>query len=133
MSKEPNVEALKSVYAKWAIGDFWTPEIFDSDVEVVWAEPMPDATRTARDLSALDAGIRNWLAAWEDCRWAAEEFIAVQGGVLVLFTARGRGRGSSVDVEAHWAHLWTFHNRKATRVEGFVDQAEALKAVGLRW
>jgi len=131
MSKEPNVEALKSVYANWAIGDFWTPEIFDSDVEVVWAEPMPDATRTARGLSTLDAGIRNWLAAWDDCRWAADEFIAVPGGVLVLFTARGRGKGSSVDVEAHWAHLWTFHNRKATRVEGFVDQAEALKAAGL--
>jgi len=133
MSQQQNVEALKSVYAKWGDGDFWTPEIFDSDIEVVWAEPMPDATRAARGLSAMTAGIRNWLAAWDDCRWGADEFIAVQGRVLVLFTARGRGKGSSVAVEAHWAHLWTFHNRKATRVEGFVDQAEALKAVGLRW
>ena len=131
MSQERNLEALRSVYARWAVGDFWTPEIFDSDVEVVWAEPMPDATRTARGLSALTAGIRNWLAAWDDCRWAADEFIAVQGAVLVLFTARGRGKGSSVDVVAHWAHLWTFDDGKATRIEGFVDQAEALQVVGL--
>jgi ketosteroid isomerase-like protein len=131
MSQEHNVEALRSVYARWAIGDFWTPEIFDPDVEVVWAEALPDATRAARGLSAMDAGIRNWLAAWDDCVWAADEFISVRGGVLVLFTARGRGKGSSVDVEAHWAHLWTFHDGRATRVEGFVDQAEALRAVGL--
>jgi ketosteroid isomerase-like protein len=93
---------------------------------------MPDAARTARGLSALTAGMRNWLAAWDDYRWEADEFIAVRGGrVLVLLTARGRGKGSNVDVEAHWAHLWTFHDGKATRLEGFVDQAEALEAIGL--
>lgn len=79
----------------------------------------------------MTAGMRNWLAAWDEYTWAADEFIAVQGGVLVLLTARGRGKGSSVEVEGHWAHLWTFHDGKATRLEGFVDQAEALKAVGL--
>ncbi len=131
MSQDQDVEALKSVYAKWAIGDFWTPEILDPDVEVVWAERMPDATRTVRGLSAMAAGMREWLAAWDDYRWTADEFIAVQGGVLALLTARGRGKGSSVDVEAPWAQLWTFHDGKATRLEGFADQAEALEALGL--
>jgi ketosteroid isomerase-like protein len=131
MSQE-NVAALKAVYARWGAGDFWTPDIFDPDVEVVWAEELPDATRTARGLSALEKGIRNWLASWDECRWAADEFIPVKGGVLGLFTARGRGKGSSVEVEAHWAHLWTFAHGRATRVEGFIDQAEALETVGLR-
>jgi ketosteroid isomerase-like protein len=129
---QENVEALKSVYARWAIGDFWTPAIFDPDVEVLWAKPMPDAKRTVRGLPELTAGMRNFLAAWDDYRWEADEFIAVQGGrVLVLLTARGRGKGSSVDVQARWAQLWTFHQGKATRLEGFIDQAEALKAAGL--
>ena len=131
MSQE-NVKALQSVYARWAVGDFWTPEIFHPDVEVLWARPMPDAKRTARGLPELAAGMRNYLAAWDDARWEADEFIAVQGGrVLVLLTARGRGKGSSVDVQARWAQLWTFHEGKAIRLEGFVDQAEALKAAGL--
>jgi len=34
-------------------------------------------------------------------------------------------------VQARWAQLWTFHEGKATRLEGFVDRAEALKAAGL--
>jgi ketosteroid isomerase-like protein len=114
------------------VGDFWTPDIFDPDIEVVWAEAMPDAKRSARGLSELETGIRNWLAPWDDCRWAADEFIPIEGGVLVLFTAQGRGKGSTVEVEAHWAHLWTLRQGKATRVEGFLDQAEALEAVGLR-
>ena len=130
MSQE-NVEALKAVYAEWAAGNFWTPHIFDPGVEVVWADQMPDATRSARGLSALDAGMRNWLAPWDECRWVADEFIPVGEGVLVLFTARGRGKGSTLEVEAHWAHLWTFRQGKATRVEGFTDRDEALKAVGL--
>ena len=131
MSQE-NVEALKAVYARWAVGDFWTPDIFDPDVEVVWAQDMPDFAGPNRGLPALDRGIRTLLAAWDEYRWEAERFIPVADRVLVLFTARGRGKGSSVEVEAHWAHLWTFREGKATRVEGFLDRAEAFAAAGLR-
>jgi ketosteroid isomerase-like protein len=52
--------------------------------------------------------------------------------ILVLFTARGRGKGSNVEVKAQWAHVWKFRAGKATRVEGFIDQSEALKVAGLR-
>jgi ketosteroid isomerase-like protein len=130
MSQE-NVEALRAVYARWGAGDFWTPDIFDAEVEVVWAHDMPDFGGPNRGIAALDAGIRNLLAAWDEYRWAADEFIPVQDRVLVLFTARGRGKGSSVEVEAHWAHLWTFREGKATRVEGFLHQADAFEAAGL--
>jgi ketosteroid isomerase-like protein len=130
MSQE-NVERLKAVYARWAVGDFWTPDIFDEEVDVVWAEGMPD-TGVDRGLPALGTAMRGWLSAWDEYRWEADRFIALDDRVVVLFTARGRGKGSSVDVEAHWAHIWTFRNGKARRVEGFANQAEALEAVGLR-
>jgi ketosteroid isomerase-like protein len=130
MSQE-NVETLKAVYAKWAVGDFWTPDVFHTDVEVVWAELMPD-TGVDRGLRAVETAMRGWLAAWDEYRWEADRFIPLDDRVVVLFTARGRGKGGSVDVEAHWAHIWTFRDGKATRVEGFANQAEALEAVGLR-
>jgi ketosteroid isomerase-like protein len=127
---QQNVEALKAVYARWETGDFWTPDIFDPGVQVVWAGVMPD-TGVDRGLAAVEAATRGWLAAWDDHRWEADRFIPVHDRVVVLFTARGRGKGSSVEIEAHWAHLWTFRNGKATRLEGFVNQSEALAAVGL--
>jgi ketosteroid isomerase-like protein len=130
MSQE-NVEALKAVYARWAEGDFWTADIFDPDVEVVWAQEMPDFGGPSRGIEAITASMQNLLAAWEDYVWAADEFLAAGDRVLVLFTAKGKGKGSSVEVEAHWAHLWTFREGKATRVEGFTDQTEAKQAAGL--
>jgi ketosteroid isomerase-like protein len=131
MSQE-NVKALKAVYERWGAGDFWTPEIFDPDIETVWAGEMPDLPRGGRGLSAVEADMRNFLAAWDEYRWEADRFIPVQEGrVLVLFTARGRGKGSSVEVGAKWAHLWTFRQGKATRVEGFIHQPQALEAAGL--
>jgi hypothetical protein len=34
------VAILRAVYARWARGDFWTPEVVDPEVEVVWARDM---------------------------------------------------------------------------------------------
>src|SRR5262249_2763558 len=129
MSQE-NVEALKGVYESWGAGDFWTPDIFDPGIEIAWAGEMPDIGGPGgRGLSGIERGMRTWLAAWDECRWEADRFIPIEGDrVLVLFTSRGRGKGSSVEVEAHWAHLWTFRERKATRVDGFTRQEEALEA-----
>ena len=127
---QENVEALRAVYAKWAAGDFWTPDIFDPDAEVVWAEAMPD-TSVDRGLAAMGTAMREFLAAWDEASWTADRFLPVDDRVVVLFTARGRGKGSSVDVVAHWAHVWTFEAGKATRIEGFSNQAAALEAVGL--
>jgi ketosteroid isomerase-like protein len=61
----------------------------------------------------------------------ADRFVPFENGVVVMFTARGRGKGSSVEVEARWAHVWTFRGRKATKIEGYRERDEALRAVGL--
>lgn len=131
MSQE-NLEALKAVYAKWGAGDFWTPDIFSPDIEIAWAAQLPDLPADGRGISVVGDTMRTFLAAWDDYRWEAERFIpAPEDRVLVLFTARGRGKGSSAEVEASWAHLWTFRAGKATRIEGFVRQADGFQAAGL--
>jgi ketosteroid isomerase-like protein len=122
--------ALRAVYAEWAQGNFRTPEIFAPDVEVLWAAEMPDQ-QPGHGMTELDAGLRNWLAPWDNMRWEADEYLPVDDGYLVLFTARGRGKGSSVEVEAHWAHLWRFRGDRAIRIEGFQDQDEGRRAAGL--
>jgi uncharacterized protein len=127
MSQE-NVEALKDVYARWAEGDFWTAEIFDPDVEVVWAEGMPDFPGRKPGVATIETGIRSLIAPWDDFVCLADQFIPVEERVLVLVTARGRGKGSGVEVQAQWAHLWTFREGKATRFEWFIDRGEARKA-----
>jgi uncharacterized protein len=126
-----DVEALKAVCAEWGRGNFWTPDIFDPVIELVWATEMPDLQGGEfRGLAGVEAAMREWLEVWEGCRWEAEEFIPVDDGVLVLFIARGRGKGSDVEVEARWAHRWTMRDGRAVRLEGYADRDRALATVG---
>jgi ketosteroid isomerase-like protein len=128
---DQNVEALKEVYERWGAGDFWTPEIFHPDVELVWARDMPDFAETFHGVGSVGETMRDFLAAWDDMVWTADRFLPFEDGVVVMFTARGRGKGSSVEVEANWAHVWTFREGKAVRIEGFQDQDAARRAAGL--
>ena len=124
MSQE-NVEVLRAVYERWGRGDFWTPEVFDPDVEAVWATDVPDLG-TSHGLHELSESFRGWVSALGEVRWKAEELIDLPGDrVLVLMTTHARGRGSGIETEGKYAHIWTFRDGKATRIEGFIDWASA--------
>jgi ketosteroid isomerase-like protein len=119
MSHE-TVEVLRSVYERWGRGDFWTPEIFDRDVEVVWHPGVLDVG-TYRGLAGVERSLREFFSVWDDMRMKAEEFIDLDSRVLVLITASARGKGSSVETAGKYAHLWTMHGGKATRIVGYLD------------
>ncbi len=125
-----DVEALRRVYERWSHGDFWTPEIFDPDVEVIWDPGVLDAG-TDRGLDGLERSLRKFFLAWEELRMRAEKFIAIDSQVLVLLTAFGRGRGSGVEIVARFAHLWTMHGGKARRIVGYRDWESPLAEFGL--
>jgi ketosteroid isomerase-like protein len=96
-----------------------------------------DASRRVFNPATYDghAGLRNAVRevweAWEDFREENERLIDVGDKVLALQTIAGRGRASGVEVRAPGALIWTVRDGLVTRVEMFLDQAEALKAVGL--
>lgn len=129
MSAE-DVDILRAIYERWGRGDFWTPEVFDPDVEVVWSADIP-GVGTYHGLAGLTEGMLDFLEAWESVGWTADELIDVGDRVVVLATARGRGKGSGVEAETKFAHVWTMRAGKATKIAAYTDRAEALKAVGL--
>ena len=61
-----------------------------------------------------------------------EELIAVDDKVVALVRWRGRGRASGAQGELSLAIVWTVREKAITRVEFFIDRAEALEAAGLR-
>ena len=71
-----------------------------------------------------------WLSSWEEWRVEPEDFLASgdHGVVLCRYTGRVRGSG----VVTHGAHLWTFREGKAIRLEVFSSRERALEAAGLR-
>jgi ketosteroid isomerase-like protein len=84
-------------------------------------------------------GLRGYLdaraemvAAWDPWQQQVERSIdAGENGVVVLLTLRAQGGGSGVPVEFHWAMVMVLRGGRITTSRVFLDQDEALKAVGL--
>ena len=72
------------------------------------------------------------VAAWDPWQQEIERVIDTgENGVVLLLTLRARGRGSGVPVEFHWAMVMALRGGRITTSRVFLDQDEALKAVGL--
>jgi hypothetical protein len=127
---QENVDLIRAVYARWGVGDLWTPEIFDPGVEVVWAAEIPGAS-TYHGLAGAEETVRQWVSAWAAVRIELEELIDLGERALALITVYGRGKDSGVETEGRYAHVWTMRDGKATRFEGYSDWADARTAVGL--
>jgi hypothetical protein len=94
--------------------------VFEPDVEVVWAADIPDMD-VYRGLARLEDSLREWFSVWDSMRMQAEQLIDLGEQVLVLLTAHGRGKGSTVETEGRYAHLWTMRDGRATRIVGYTD------------
>jgi ketosteroid isomerase-like protein len=126
-----SVETLRRAYVEWAQGDFSRREIFDPNIEGVWAAELPDA-HVDHGVEALFASSREWLSTWEGFRLEAEAFLTAEDKIVVLVVLHGKGKGSGAEVATSAAHVWTMRRDKAIRVEAYMDRAKALEAAGLR-
>jgi ketosteroid isomerase-like protein len=61
-----------------------------------------------------------------------EDVVEAGGRIVVLAHERARGKGSGVEAEMRIAHVWTLRDGRAVAMQGYVDRAEALAAVGAR-
>jgi ketosteroid isomerase-like protein len=73
-----------------------------------------------------------WFGEFYDARVDIDEVIEARDKVLFGVTAQGRGKQSGVESGWHLWHLWTRHDGKIVRGEGFTDRGDALEAAGLR-
>jgi ketosteroid isomerase-like protein len=72
-----------------------------------------------------------WSSAFEELRVTFEEIIDAGDQVVVVAHHKGRGRGSGIDVDARFYEIYTLSEGKVSRIDEYVDRAEALKAAGL--
>jgi ketosteroid isomerase-like protein len=80
-------------------------------------------------------GVRRYFAelqgAWERFDIHAEQFLEHAGGVLVLGQLEGRGRGSGASTRASLGMAFDMQDGAITRIRGYLDHDQALRAVGL--
>jgi ketosteroid isomerase-like protein len=68
---------------------------------------------------------------WDELVYEPTELIEVGDAVVVLQHERRRGRRSGVEVEADTAAVFRLRDGRIWRCQGYMEQEEALGAVGL--
>jgi ketosteroid isomerase-like protein len=68
---------------------------------------------------------------WDELVYEPRELIEVGDAVVVLQHERRRGRQSGVEVEADTAAVFRLRDGRIWRCQGYMEQDEALRAVGL--
>src|SRR5215204_516730 len=99
MSQE-NVDRLRSVYERWAKGDFRAGgELLDDEVVFRTFEAIEDEDLVVHGKEGITDFMRRFLQQWDDLRMEARDFIVNDDKVLVEVHQSARGKLSGAEVE----------------------------------
>jgi ketosteroid isomerase-like protein len=130
---QENVEILRRLYRRWEQGDFSTPEAFDPQVEFA-RTGGPENTFTSgcwRGLDAMWGALVEWLQAFEDVRYSADEFIAVDDRRVLVFSRQtARGKASGISSERQQADVFALDDGKIVRWQIYWDRTDARRDLG---
>jgi ketosteroid isomerase-like protein len=128
-----NLDLVKSIFARWAEGDFGTADWADPDIRFEMIGGLMTTERTG-----VEAMAEEWakmLAAWDGLKAIPESFEELDGGrVLVLMRNEGRGRGSGIEIggiSARSANVFTVLDGRVTRLQLYWERETALADLGL--
>jgi ketosteroid isomerase-like protein len=124
-----DVTLVQALYEAW-FRDDREAALKGVDPDIEWVEP-PDApeSETHHGEEGITFSMERWLSGFEDWRMEIEDIRDLGSGkVLVYARQHGRGRGSSVEVEALIFHLWTIRGALAVKMQMFLTEADALEA-----
>jgi ketosteroid isomerase-like protein len=102
----------------------------DPEIEWVVAREHPDAA-THRGRDAVAAYLREWQDTLEDLRLEMARVVEVGDTVVTVGKMCGVGAGSGAAVEIPIAFVSYVREGRTVRVEEYLNQAHALRAVGL--
>lgn len=122
-------EVVESSYAALNRGDI-DAALAALAEEAEWHESgaLPDAgVYLGRE--AIRAFLTEFLDSWESFDQEITETREAGDRVAVFIHLTAVGRGSSVEVDARYAHVWTMREGQGIRVDAFYERDEALAAI----
>jgi ketosteroid isomerase-like protein len=130
---QDDVEIVRRFIDRWIHGD-WAglAELVDPRIEQHGAV---GGVEEGRLLCGLDEIRRDWEAVekqWDEHRVEPQEFIDARDRVVVLLREYQRGMRSGIELSVDTAVVAHLRHGRIVRIQGYMDQAEALKAMGLQ-
>ncbi|HET8975393.1 MAG TPA: nuclear transport factor 2 family protein [Solirubrobacterales bacterium] len=90
---------------------------------------LPDAGGHYVGRDSIRAFLTEFLASWESFEQEIVETRGAGDRLAVFIHLTAVGRGSSVEVDASYAHVWTMKGGVGARVDAFYERDEALAAI----
>ena len=124
-----NVEILRAAYDALNDGDVESAlGVLEPDAEWQEHSELPEAG-TYRSRDAIRTFLLGYLDSWDEFRQETEELIDSGDRVAVVLRMAARGKGSGIEVEARYVHLWTMQDGRGVRVDAYADPDAALEAL----
>ena len=98
--------------------------------DAVWREsPELPGGDEFRGREALRGFLGDFLAEWREFHQEIENVVPAGNRIAVLIHLIAVGRGSGIEADTRYAHVWTMRDGKGIRVEGHRDQEAALRSL----
>jgi ketosteroid isomerase-like protein len=124
-----NLEILRKAYDALNDGDVESAlGVLEPDAEWQEHSELPEAG-TYHSRAAIRTFLLGYLDSWGEFRQETEELIDSGDRVAVVLRMAARGKGSGIEVEARYAHLWTMRDGRGVRVDAYADPNAAIEAL----
>jgi ketosteroid isomerase-like protein len=124
-----DVETVKGAYAALNAGD--APAalgILDENAEWHEHSELPEAG-TYQGRAKIEAFLASFLDSWDEFIQEIEGVDEANDKVAVHLHMRGQGKGSGIDVETRYVHIWTMRDGRGVRVDAYYDPNQARQAL----
>ena len=103
--------------------------VLAEDAEWHESEELPDSGSHHIGRQNIRKFLTEFLASWDTFHQEVEDTLEKGDRLAVFIHMTARGRGSSAEVEARYAHLWTIRDGVGARVDAFYYRDNALAAL----
>jgi ketosteroid isomerase-like protein len=104
-----------------------TVRVLDEDAQWVEHSDLPEAG-SYEGRETIRAFLEQFLESWDQLEQQIEEVHEKDGCVLLFLRLTARGKGSGIEVESRYAHLWLMRAGRGVRVDAYYDRESALAA-----
>ncbi len=129
---QKNVEIVLSAFEAFEDGDMEGVLRFcDDNIEIIQPAELPGVSPRQHGHAGVLEAFAVWPEQWDDFRIDILRVTDTGDNVLVTTLQSGIGKASGVRVETRFSFLFSLRAGKITEWRMFMQEAEALKAVGL--
>lgn len=127
--RDETVERLRAAYA--ALGERRAADaiaMLAEDCEWHESAELPDAG-VLRGRAQIAEFLEDFLDTWQRFDQRIEEFTVRDERILLVIHLEAVGRGSGVELDTRYAHLWTIRDGLGARVDAYRDPDAARAAL----